>query len=226
MGVGATQGWESSLRGTAEPCGGEDKGRAPTPWCCLGPLPFQPLFRGLTIQAARSADASMLRSSSCHQHKEVTFPRARPGWALVPFSLRFSPGPEGGLPKQCRKHSGGRGRCRRPRTPSPLHQRWLPPGTCLLTASSALQSTTSRLPRRRTARPSSPPTSCGPRRPIAMATLDSLRKCAGTRGVPGKAGSPRLTTKTPPASPSKALRTFAPMQDLKLEFANSALESK
>lgn len=61
---------------------------------------------------------------------------------------------------------------------------WLPPKICLLTAFSALQSMTSRLPKRRTARPSSPQTSCGPRRPTVTATLDSLRKCAGTSGVP------------------------------------------
>lgn len=74
----------------------EDKGL--TPWCCLGPLPFQPLLRGLTSQAACSADTSLSRlppaqgddiSQSLPPAQGGDISHSLPWLGLVPFSLRW-----------------------------------------------------------------------------------------------------------------------------------------
>lgn len=79
------------------------------------------------------------------------------------------------------------------------------PRTWFLTASSsALQNTTLRLPRRRTARPSNPPPSCRPRRPTVTAMLGSLRECAGTKGSQADHPDPALPPATCPV-PSPTL---------------------
>ena len=205
------------------------EGRAPTSSAIL--VSFPP---SLSLEAEGTSQQPLLpmpcsSSRHCTFLATVMFPRVGPGWTWVPFSpQQFLPDLREAHPNGAESTAEGEGGAASHGLPAPFSSAptLVASQDLFLTASSALQSMTLRLPRKRTARPSSPLTSCGPRRPTVTATLDSLRRCAGTRGVQQKAGSPGLTTLTHPFSPSEARSTFTHMPGLKPEFANSALESK